>query len=218
MTKAGMRDLDSAVLRAATQLSVLSGRMVRLLEHLNQQLSIEHEPISTNPEPSSIVHAELLSARELQKQLVAGHFALVRSLLRKQRRQWMMTVAGSTDVRVPVDGGLSSRSKDVKTRPAQGAEPRESQGHSFTERQRQIIQLVSLGYDNRQIGQSLCIAEQTVKNHLHAIFEKAGVTRRSDLAMQAYDKDEADSKSLLASDFPVNSSQVNGLARRAAGD
>jgi len=215
-----MRDLDSAVLRAATQLSVLSGRMVRLLEHLNQQLSIEHGPISTNPESSSIVHAELLSARELQKQLFAGHFALVRSLLRKQRRQWMMTVARSTDDGVPVDGGRSSRLRDVsvKTTPARGAEPRESDELSFTERQRQIIQLVSLGYDNRQIGQSLCIAEQTVKNHLHAIFEKAGVTRRSDLAMQAYDQDEADSKSVLASDFPVKSSQVNGLARRAAGD
>jgi ATP/maltotriose-dependent transcriptional regulator MalT len=220
MKKARMRDLDSAVLRAATQLSVLSGRMVRLLEHLNQQLSIEHGPISTNPEPSSLVHAELLSARELQKQLFAGHFALVRSLLRKQRRQWLMTVAGSTDDGVPVDLGRSSRLRDVpvETTLAHGAEPRDSDELSFTERQRQIIQLVSLGYDNRQIGQSLCIAEQTVKNHLHAIFEKAGVTRRSDLAMQAYDKDEADSKSLLASDLPVNNSQVNGLARRAAGD
>jgi len=217
MTKAGMRDLDSVVLRAATQLSVLSGRMVRLLEHLNQQLSTEGEPIVTDSDPSSIVQAELLSARELQKQMVAGHFALVRSLMHKQRRQWIMTVAESTDVGVPLNGGRSSRSRDVETT-QQGAAKRESDELSFTERQRQIIQLVSLGYDNRQIGQSLCIAEQTVKNHLHAIFEKAGVTRRSDLAMQAYDKDEADSKSLRTSDFPVNSSQVNGLARRAAGD
>jgi DNA-binding CsgD family transcriptional regulator len=217
MKKAGMQDLDSAVLRAATQLSVLSGRMVRLLEHLNRQLSIEREPIVTDSDPSSMIQAELLSARELLKQMVAGHFALVRSLMRKQRRQWIMTVAESTDVGVPVNGGQSSRSRDVETT-QQGASPRQSDGHSFTERQRQIIQLVSLGYDNRQIGQSLCIAEQTVKNHLHAIFEKAGVTRRSDLAMEAYDKDEADSTSLLASDFPVNSSQVKGLARRAAGD
>jgi DNA-binding CsgD family transcriptional regulator len=214
-----MRDFDSAVLRAATQLSVLSGRMVRLLEHLNHQLSIEHEPTSS-VEPGSIVHAELLSARELQKQLVAGHFALVRSLLRKQRRQWMMTVAGPTDVGVAVDRRRSSRSRDVpvETRPAHGAQPRESDGHSFTERQRQIIQLVSLGYDNRQIGQSLCIAQQTVKNHLHTIFEKAGVSRRSDLAMQAYDKDDADSQSVLMSDFPENGAHVDGLARRAAGN
>ena len=115
-------------------------------------------------------------------------------------------------------GEVGIRQNEKRPFKSRAVETRESDGQSFTERQREIIQLVALGYDNRQIGQSLCIAQQTVKNHLHAIFEKAGVSRRSDLAMQAYDKDEADSKSLLASEFPANSAHVDRLARRAAGD
>jgi ATP/maltotriose-dependent transcriptional regulator MalT len=210
MTKAGMGDLDSAVLRAATQLSVLSGRMVRLLEHLNQLLSTEHEPISTNAEPNSTLHAELLSARELQKQLVAGHFALVRSLLRKQRRQWMMTVADTGEVGIRQNEKRPFKSRAVETR--------ESDGQSFTERQREIIQLVALGYDNRQIGQSLCLAEQTVKNHLHAIFEKTGVSKRSDLAIRAYNGEDADPKSLVSRDFPTTSAHADRVKARAAGD
>jgi DNA-binding NarL/FixJ family response regulator len=56
----------------------------------------------------------------------------------------------------------------------------------FTERQNQIIRLVALGYDNRQIAESLSLAQQTVKNHLHTIFEKAGVSKRSDLVVLAH--------------------------------
>ena len=208
MRKAGVQDLDSAVLHAATQLSVLSSRMVRLLENLNQRLTIEHELISTNAEPSTTVHAELLSAKELQKQLVAGHFALVRSLMRKQRRQWMMTVTESGEAGVRENGVRPWKPSSVpgKARPAHVADSREQ---VFTERQRQIIQLVALGYDNRQIGQSLFIAEQTVKNHLHAIFGKTGVSKRIDLAIKAFSEEDADVKNFVSSVLPPTSTHAD---------
>ena len=198
-----MRDYDSTVLRAGTQLSAFSGHLVRLLERLAQRLSLEHEETSTNQNASRMVRADLLSALELQKQVVEEHFTLVRSMLRRQGRQRHLSVVQPAD---SLHRGrrrnqkLSDRLDESESAPAPGRS--ELLGHSFTERQRQLIQLVSLGYDNRQIAQSLSIAEQTVKNHLHAIFEKAGVTRRSDLAAYANPVAEVTNpKSLLEPDL-----------------
>ena len=214
-----MRDFDSAVLRAVTQLSVLSGSLVRLLEDLSQRLSIENEASSAGAEPSRTIHADLLNARELQKQLVAGHFALVRSMLRNQQGQWRMTMAQSTDAGIPGDQRRSEGARSLRCESSLvQSSQKQPNGQPFTERQRQIIQLVVLGFDNRQIAQSLCIAEQTVKNHLYTIFGKAGVSRRRDLARQAFFRDAADSESSLDSDFPTNEVRTDPLARRATGD
>ena len=47
------------------------------------------------------------------------------------------------------------------------------------------MSLVTLGNSNREIGESLSISEQTVKNHLHNIFDKLGVSDRLELALYA---------------------------------
>src|SRR5713101_524886 len=52
-------------------------------------------------------------------------------------------------------------------------------------REKQVVQLVVQGYHNREIGQELSISEQTVKNHLHNIFDKLGVSDRLELALYA---------------------------------
>ncbi len=48
-------------------------------------------------------------------------------------------------------------------------------------RQREIVLLVIRGLSNREIAERLFITEQTVKDHLHDIFEKVQVRRRSEL-------------------------------------
>jgi DNA-binding NarL/FixJ family response regulator len=214
-----MRDVDSAVLRAVTQLSVLSGRLVRLLEDFSQRLSVENDASSADAEPVRTMHSDLLDARELQKQVVAGHFALVRSMLRKQQGQWRMTMAQSMDQGTLDDQRRSSEAMSLQreSSPVQTSQG-QANGQPFTERQRQIIQLVVLGFDNRQIAQSLCIAEQTVKNHLYTIFGKAGVSRRRDLARQEYFRHDTASESSLVSDFPTEEVRPDPLARRATGD
>jgi DNA-binding NarL/FixJ family response regulator len=52
-------------------------------------------------------------------------------------------------------------------------------------REREIVQLVASGYRNREIAEKLFISEQTVKNHLHNIFDKLGVSDRLELALYA---------------------------------
>jgi two-component system, NarL family, nitrate/nitrite response regulator NarL len=55
----------------------------------------------------------------------------------------------------------------------------------LSEREREIVQLVAQGFRNREIGEKLFISEQTVKNHLHNIFDKLGVSDRLELALYA---------------------------------
>jgi DNA-binding NarL/FixJ family response regulator len=49
----------------------------------------------------------------------------------------------------------------------------------LTERERQVLGLLVEGLSNRRIARALHISEPTVKNHLHSIFLKLGVTDRT---------------------------------------
>lgn len=55
----------------------------------------------------------------------------------------------------------------------------------LSDREKQVVNRVSQGESNKKIGQSLFISEQTVKNHLHNIFDKLGVSDRLELALYA---------------------------------
>jgi two-component system, NarL family, nitrate/nitrite response regulator NarL len=55
----------------------------------------------------------------------------------------------------------------------------------LSDREREIVQLVAQGFRNREIGAKLSISEQTVKNHIHNIFDKVGVSDRLELALYA---------------------------------
>jgi DNA-binding NarL/FixJ family response regulator len=48
----------------------------------------------------------------------------------------------------------------------------------LTRRQLQIVQLLKTGASNKEIARALGISDGTVKVHLHAIYEKLGVTSR----------------------------------------
>jgi len=55
----------------------------------------------------------------------------------------------------------------------------------LTPRELELVQLVASGLRNREIAQRLSITEGTVKIHLHNIYEKLGVTGRSQLILAA---------------------------------
>ena len=55
-------------------------------------------------------------------------------------------------------------------------------------RERQVLHLVAQGFKNSDLAKKLSISEQTVKNHLHRIFEKWEVTDRLELALHAIDR------------------------------
>ncbi len=51
---------------------------------------------------------------------------------------------------------------------------------NLTNRQRQVLELMSQGYSNRQIATSLFITEHTVKAHVSALFIELNATNRTD--------------------------------------
>jgi DNA-binding NarL/FixJ family response regulator len=55
-------------------------------------------------------------------------------------------------------------------------------------REREIVSLVAQGYKNKEMAEKMFISEQTVKNHLHNIFDKLGVSDRLELALYAIHK------------------------------
>jgi DNA-binding NarL/FixJ family response regulator len=54
-----------------------------------------------------------------------------------------------------------------------------------SDREKEIVQLVAQGFRNKEIAVKLFISEQTVKNHLHNIFDKLGVSDRLELTLYA---------------------------------
>ena len=56
---------------------------------------------------------------------------------------------------------------------------------TLTPREKAVIGLLMQGFPNREIARSLSMAEQTVKNHLRAIFDKVGVSDRLELVLYA---------------------------------
>ena len=56
---------------------------------------------------------------------------------------------------------------------------------SLAPRERQLINFVRKGLRNREIAEQLGVTEGTVKVYLHAVFEKLGVSSRTELAIRA---------------------------------
>jgi len=59
------------------------------------------------------------------------------------------------------------------------------QGAALSQREREIVALVAQGFKNKEMAERMFISEQTVKNHLHNIFDKLGVSDRLELALYA---------------------------------
>lgn len=55
-------------------------------------------------------------------------------------------------------------------------------------RELEIVELAAQGYKNREMAKKMFISEQTVKNHLHNIFDKLGISGRQELKSYASQK------------------------------
>jgi DNA-binding NarL/FixJ family response regulator len=66
-----------------------------------------------------------------------------------------------------------------------GASTKPRERAQLSQREREIIVLIAQGYKNKEIAEKMFITEQTVKNHLHNVFDKLGVSDRLELALYA---------------------------------
>lgn len=78
-----------------------------------------------------------------------------------------------------VDPDLKARAKRLAELPDHGVRP------PLAPRERQLIGYLRKGLRNREIAEQLGVTEGTVKTYLHALFEKVGVSTRTELAIRA---------------------------------
>lgn len=88
-----------------------------------------------------------------------------------------------------------------------------SQRFPVSARERDVVQLIAQGLRNKEIADKLFISEQTVKNHLYAIYGKVGVSDRLSLALYAIDKGLRGTDSGFTADIPLQKHSL-GLQRR----
>ena len=67
----------------------------------------------------------------------------------------------------------------------EAARERDQRGPTLTEREVEILQLVAFGQTNREVGQKLYIAVDTVKTHLEHIYQKLGTNDRTAAVAEA---------------------------------
>ena len=66
----------------------------------------------------------------------------------------------------------------LQTRPA-------ARGDDLTDREREVLELITRGMANKQIARALHISDSTVKAHVGSIFQRIGVTDRTSAALWA---------------------------------
>jgi two-component system nitrate/nitrite response regulator NarL len=88
-----------------------------------------------------------------------------------------------------VHGGERWLDPDATSRLLQPAPPPDTatqeRAASLTSREREVVRMIAAGLRNRDIGERLSISENTVKVHLHNIYEKLGVEGRMELLLLA---------------------------------
>jgi DNA-binding NarL/FixJ family response regulator len=61
-------------------------------------------------------------------------------------------------------------------------------GRPLTFREKQVVALITTGQSNKAIAHELLLSEGTIKVYVSHIFDKVGVTNRTELAVWAYKK------------------------------
>lgn len=81
-------------------------------------------------------------------------------------------------VRAVAEGRVLLDDRTVTSRLANADDPTAT----LTPTERKVIELIGDGMSNREIGESLGIAEKTVKNHITSLLAKMGLQRRTQVA------------------------------------
>ncbi len=92
------------------------------------------------------------------------------------------------DYIISIVQGEAPISRDVASKILQefSIQKTDASGSKLSEREREVLQLVSQGLGNKEIGKVLFITESTVKNHLRNILDKLHLQNRMQLIAFAY--------------------------------
>ena len=81
---------------------------------------------------------------------------------------------------------------------------------TLSNREKQVLGMLIMGFTNAEIGQRLYVAESTVKSHLSSAYVKIGVRSRKDAAALILDPDEGLGTGILAISAPLGRARRSG--------
>lgn len=120
----------------------------------------------------------------VQKQSATDH--LINGIRRVHAGELWMDARTTASV---IQGFVSgSGEAPAAAAPATPAREKERSRPMLSPRELEIVNLAAQGFKNGDMAAKLGLSEQTVKNHMHNIFEKLGVTDRFELALMAVDQ------------------------------
>ncbi len=140
------------------------------------------EEINFDTMPTRVI---VLTAAEDDRDVVRAMRLGARGVVLKQSATDLLlkSIRKVHDGEIWLDNRMTSEVIDAFKKSAESGQRRDKP--LLSEREKEIVQLVAQGFRNREIGEKLFISEQTVKNHLHNIFDKLGVSDRLELALYA---------------------------------
>lgn len=110
----------------------------------------------------------------------AVHAGAVGYILKDSRAPDLLHgIRAAAEGRVAMDPAVAARLVQLYRRSASEAAPATDDPPHLSARELSILRLVAEGLTNRQIAQQLFLSEQTVKNNLSIIYEKLGVSNRT---------------------------------------
>jgi DNA-binding NarL/FixJ family response regulator len=140
------------------------------------------EEVNFDTLPTRVI---VLTAAEDDRDVVRAMRLGARGVVLKQSASDLLlkSIRKVYDGEIWLDNRMTAEVIDAFKKSAEGGQRREKP--LLSDREKEIVQLVAQGFRNREIGEKLFISEQTVKNHLHNIFDKLGVSDRLELALYA---------------------------------
>lgn len=167
----------AAVLDLAPDIAIIDAAMPELIALLNDSLDR-----SENRSTRLVFFIASEDGDLVSSGLPAGHNVLPKEMTGQALVQCLREIIHGATV-------VSGAPTDQVPPQEQSANP-ENALAVLTERERQIIRLVSRGLSNKEIGRRLNIADGTIKVHLHKIFQKLEVGNRTALAALAISQDD----------------------------
>ena len=131
-----------------------------------------------------------LAVREADEDIISWAEAGVSGLVSRDATlsELLDSVAGAVTDEVPCRPAVAAALlRRVASLPREGIP---ADARTLTPRELEIVGLIAGGLSNKEIARSLHIEVATVKNHVHHILEKLGVTRRAEAVTAARSRGE----------------------------
>lgn len=174
LTEARARLAEQPVALALVDLQLPDGNGCTLIEPLRAQ----------DPGIAILVVTAWSSEDAILGALRAGATGYV--LKERDDFEVMLSIRSALRGGAPIDPFIARRILELlpgaplsATSPSPSTSPEPQPGEALSERERSILQLVSLGQSNREIAAKLCLSPYTVESYIKRIYRKLAVSSRA---------------------------------------